>query len=110
MKNTIIMLSIAAFALSAGAGTVKADGSSGTLTATVDSVTMAQAQGENSSISVIDEYGVTVIFDVMPTTAVTGATGEAIKLDNIKQNDTVRIEYDDLDGGLGIAKSIKLTE
>jgi hypothetical protein len=109
MKTAIMILSIAAFALSAGAGTVRAAGDSGTLTAQVDTVTIAQAEGENSSISVIDEYGVTVIFDVMPTTGIYGAAGEPITLDGIKQDDTVVIEYDNLEGGLGVTKSIKLT-
>lgn len=110
MKTAIIMLSVASFAIFAGAGTGRAEGTSGTLTATVDSVTMAQAEGENSSIAVIDEYGVTVIFDVLPAIAIYGADGELITLDTIKQNDTVVIEYDNLEGGLGVAKSIKLTE
>jgi len=109
MKTIIMILSIAAFALSAGVGTVRAEGDSGTLTATVASVTLAQAEGENSSIAVIDEYGVTVIFDVMPTTAIYGFNNEPITLDTIKQNDTVEIVYDNLEGGLGVTKSIKLT-
>ena len=109
MKTAIVILSVAAFALSAGAGTVRADGDSGTLIAQVDTVTLAQAEGEYSSIAVIDEYGVTVIFDVMPTTGIYGEGGEPITLDTIKQNDTVVIEYDNLEGGLGVTKSIKLT-
>lgn len=109
MRTTIIFLFVAAFALSAGAGTVRADGDSGTLTAQVDTVTIAQAEGENSSIAVIDEYGVTVIFDVMPTTGIYGFNDEPITLDTIKQNDTVEIIYDNLSGGLGATKSIKLT-
>lgn len=109
MKTAIVILSVAAFALSAGAGTARADGTSGTLVATVDSITMAQAEGENSLIAVIDESGVTVRFDVLSEIAIYDASGELITLDSIKQNDTVEIEYYNLEGGLGVAKSIKQT-
>ena len=110
MKTAIIMLSVVSFSLFSGAGTARADGDSGTITAQVDSVTMAQAEGEYSSLTVIDEYGVAVIFDVTPATVISGPENEPISLDNIKQNDKVEIEYDNLAGGLGLAKSIKLTE
>ena len=110
MKTAISMLGVVSFALCAGWGTAGADGTSGTLTAAVNSVTMAQAEGENSSIAVIDESGVTIIFYVSPGTAVSGPIGEQITLDDIVQNDTVEIEYENLEGGIGQAKSIKLTE
>lgn len=110
MKNAIIILSICAIALSAGARTARADGTSGTITASVDSVTIAQTEGENSSISVIDESGVAVIFYLSPGTVISGPAGEIITLDDIVQNDSVEIEYENLDGGIGQAKSIKLTE
>jgi len=109
MKIAIITLSVASFALSAAAGTVRAEGDSGTLTATVNNVTPAMSAGEYSSISVIDEYGGPVIFDISPATVITGATGRPIKLGDIKQNDTVEIEYTNFSGGLGLAKSIKRT-
>jgi hypothetical protein len=109
MKTAIMILFIAAFALYAGAGTARADGDSGTLTADVDTVTLAQAQGEDSSIAVIDEYGVKVIFDVTPATIISGPNDEPISLGDIQQNDSVEIEYENLEGGLGVAKSIKLT-
>ena len=109
MRTAIIMLSIMSFALSTGMGTARADGASGTLTAQVDTVTLAQAEGEDSSIVVIDEYGVTIIFDVTPATVIAGRMSEPMSLGDIQQNDTVEIEYDNLEGGLGLAKSIKLT-
>ena len=110
MKTAIMILSIAAFALSAGAGTVRASGDSGTVTATVNNITPAMSEGEHSSISVIDEYGGPIIFDITPTTAITDSANKPIKLGDIQQNDTVEIEYTDLAGGLGVAKSIKFTE
>jgi len=110
MKTAIIMLSAVSFVLSAGAATARADGDSGTLTATVDTVTIAQEEGEYSSIAVIDEYGVTIIFDIAPDTAICGPTNAPMPLADIKQDDAVEIKYDNLSGGLGLARSIKLTE
>ena len=110
MKTAIIILTVASFALFAGPGTVQADGTSGTITASVDTVTIAQAAGENSSISVVDESGVTIVFYMEPGTVILGPAGEMITLDDIMQNDTVEIEYENLEGGVGQAKSIKLTE
>ena len=110
MKTAIIMLSFLSFTLFAGTGTARADGTSGTVTAQVDSITMAQAEGENSSIAVIDESGVTIIFYVDPKVAISGPIGEQITLDDIQQNDTVEIEYENLEGGVGQAKSVKLAE
>jgi hypothetical protein len=102
MKNAILILSIAACAFSAGA--VEAD--SGTVTAEVDTVTVAEG---DSTISVIDDAGVSIIFNVTPETAIYGDDDEAITLDDIKQNDTVRIEYESLADGVGTAKKIKKT-
>ncbi|MDD4879827.1 MAG: hypothetical protein PHR22_05185, partial [Candidatus Omnitrophica bacterium] len=65
---------------------------------------------EDSTISVVDESGVTVLFYVTDATIISGPIGEAITLDSINQNDPVEIEYDNLEGGVGLAKSIKLTE
>ena len=110
MKNTIILLSIITFALSMGSGTAKAEGTHGRLTADVDTITMAQAAGENPSITVIDESGVSIMFAVTPATVISGPIGESIGLDDIQQNDTVEIQYFNLEGGFGTAKSIKLTE
>lgn len=110
MKTAIIMLSIVSFALFAGPGTAQADGASGTLAAQVDTVTVAQVEGEDSTISVVDESGVTIIFYVTAATVLSGPMGEPISLGNINQNDPVEIEYDNLEGGVGLAKSIKLTE
>ena len=109
MKTAIIMLTVASFALSAGAGTARADGDTGTLTADVDTVTAAQAIGEDSSIAVIDEFGVKIIFFVKPYTALYGPDNEPINLGDIQQNDSVEIKYDNLSGGVGLAESVKLT-
>lgn len=102
MKNVILILSIAACVFSAGV--VKAD--SDTVTAAVDTVTVAEG---DSTISVIDDAGVSIIFNVMPETAIYGPDGETIGLGDIKQNDTVEIEYESLEDGVGTAKSIKKT-
>ncbi|MDD5311087.1 MAG: hypothetical protein PHX64_04985 [Candidatus Omnitrophica bacterium] len=110
MKTAIIMLSVVSFTLFAGLGTVQADGTSGTLAAQVDTVTLAQSEGEDSTISVVDESGVTILFYVTAATVISGPIGEPISLGNINQNDPVEIEYDNLEGGVGLAKSVKLTE
>ncbi len=110
MKTAIIMLSFVSFTLFAGLGTARADGTSGTLTAQVDTVTVAQAEGEDSTISVVDESGVTILFYVTPATVISGPMNEPISLGNINQNDPVEIKYDNLEGGVGLANSIKLTE
>jgi len=102
MKNVILLLSIAACMFCAG--TVRADG--GTVTATVDTVTL---ENEYSTISVIDNAGVSIIFNVTPETAINGPDDEAIGLGDIRQNDTAKIEYESLEDGLGVAKSIKKT-
>jgi len=110
MKTAIIMLSVVSFTLFAGLGTARAEGTSGTLAAQVDTVTVAQVEGEDSTISVVDESGVTILFYVTAATVLSGPIGETITLDSINQNDPVEIEYDNLEGGVGLAKSIKLTE
>ncbi len=102
MKNTVLILVIAACVFCAGE--VRADG--GTVTAAVDTVTLAD---EYSTISVIDDAGVSIIFNVAPETAVSGDDDEPIALNDIKQNDTVEIEYTSLEDGIGTAKSIKKT-
>ncbi len=110
MKTAIIMLSVISFTLFAGLGTARAEGTSGRLVADVDTVTVAQAEGEDSTISVVDEAGVTVLFYVDAGTALYGPIGEQITLDDIQQNDTVEIQYNNLEGGVGSAVSIRLTE
>jgi len=102
MKNAILILSIAVCVFSAGE--VKAD--SGTVTAAVDAVTLA---GAYSTISVIDDAGVSIIFNVTPATAILGDDDQKIVLGDIKQNDTVEIEYESLEDGVGTAKKIKKT-
>ncbi len=102
MKNAILLLSVAVCVLSAG--TVTAD--SGAVTAQVNTVTIAQ---ENSYISVIDDAGVEIIFNVIPATAIAGDDDEPIGLGDIVQNDTVRIEYESLESGVGTAKKVKKT-
>ncbi len=110
MKTAIIMLSVLSFTLFVSPATVKAEGTSGTLAAQVDTVTVAQTEGEDSTVSVVDESGVTILFYVTAATVISGPIGEPISLGNINQNDPVEIEYDNLEGGVGLAKSIKLTE
>ena len=110
MKTAIIVLTVASFAIFAGMGTARADGTSGTVTASVDTVTLAQAAGEQSTISVVDDAGVTILFYVDAGTVLSGPIGEQITLDDIQQNDTVEIGYNNLEGGVGSAVSIKLTE
>lgn len=102
MKNVILILCIAVCVFSAGE--VKAD--SGTVTAAVDTVTLAEG---DSSISVIDDAGVSIIFNVNTATAISGDDDEPIDLGDIKQNDTVEIEYESLEDGVGTAKKIKKT-
>jgi hypothetical protein len=110
MKTLIFAVFAMGFAISACPGTAQADGTSGTLAAQVDTVTVAQTEGEDSTISVVDESGVTILFYVTAATVLSGPIGETITLDSINQNDPVEIEYDNLEGGVGLAKSIKLTE
>jgi hypothetical protein len=102
MKNAILILSAAACVCCAGAVRAK----SGAVTSQVDTVTLAD---EYSTISVIDDAGVSIIFNVTPETAINGPDDEAIGLDDIRQNDTVAVEYESLKDGAGTAKSIKKT-
>ena len=110
MKTALIMLSLLSLTLFAGMGTAQAEGTSGTVTAAVDTVTLAQAAGEQSTVSVVDDAGVTILFYVDAGTVLSGPIGEQITLDDIQQNDTVEIEYNNLEGGVGSAVSIRLTE
>lgn len=100
MKNAILILGIAAGVFCAGE--VRAE--SGTVTAQVDTVTL---ENEYSTISVIDDAGVSIIFNVTPETAISGPDDETITLDDIRQNDTVEIQYESLEDGVGTAKKLK---
>lgn len=102
MKNAILTLIIAACVFCAGE--VRAD--DGTVTAAVDTVTPADGY---SAISVIDDAGVSIIFNVTPETAVYGDDDGPITLNDIKQNDTVEIKYKSLEDGIGTATKIKKT-
>jgi len=110
MKTAIIMLSVLSFTLFAGPGTTQAEGASGKVFANVDTVTIAQQEGDDSTISVVDDAGVTVLFYVTASTVITGPIGESINLGDINQNDHVEIRYDNLAGGVGTAETIRLTE
>lgn len=100
MKNTILISTMALCMFFASA----AMADSGAVTAMVDTVMTGE---EGSSITAIDDYGVSIIFSLTPKTTVTGPDDETIDLGDIKQNDTVEIKYESLEGGVGIAESIK---
>jgi hypothetical protein len=108
MKTAIIMLSVVSFFISAGAVTARADDGEGTLTAQVDSVTIAQVEGEYSSIAVINEYGVSVIFEVTSTTTLYGADRKPITMDALNKDASVTVKGAMVKEGNGIATSIRL--